>query len=147
VDAAGSRASAMSGLAASGGAGSKIEETGRAGLHVLADLRQVVLEEAQRHVRQPPRRRHGVHLGPGPLLSGRQPAFAATTSGGRGTDAGGHPSWKAYQAWICRCQLNGPHEVGVELFLRAERGSIVSFSHSSGNVEPWTTMRWKFGTS
>ena len=46
-----------------------------------------------------------------------------------------------------RAQLNGPHDVGVEAFSHAARGSIVSFSHSSGNVLPCTTIRWKFGTS
>jgi len=44
--------------------------------------------------------------------------------------------------WVSRTQLNGPHEVGVDLFSHAARGSIVSFSHSSGNVGPCTTIRW-----
>ena len=50
-------------------------------------------------------------------------------------------------AWVSRFQPNGPHEVWVGLFVDAARGSIDSFSHSIGNVEPCTTMRWKFGTS
>ena len=44
-----------------------------------------------------------------------------------------------------RLQLNGPNDVGV--VGRWPQGVIVSFNHSSGRVLPWTTMRWKFGTS
>jgi hypothetical protein len=49
--------------------------------------------------------------------------------------------------WVSRCQLNGPHDDGVAFLVEDALGSIHSFSHSIGNVEPWTTMRWKFGTS
>jgi hypothetical protein len=47
---------------------------------------------------------------------------------------------------VSRCQLNGPHEVGVEAFSHAARGSMLSLSHSNGNVGPCPTIRWKFGT-
>ena len=42
---------------------------------------------------------------------------------------------------------NGAHDDQVDAFSHAARGSMLSFNHSSGNVEPCTTMRWKFGTS
>ena len=44
-----------------------------------------------------------------------------------------------------RCQLNGPN--AFELTAAFTPGLIVTFSHSSGKVLPWTTIRWKFGTS
>ena len=43
-----------------------------------------------------------------------------------------------------RCQLNGPKALAPLGLLALS--SMVSFSHSRGNVLPWTTTRWKFGT-
>ena len=43
-----------------------------------------------------------------------------------------------------RCQLKGPKEFDPGALFA--RGSIVSFSHSSGKVLPCTTTRWKLGT-
>jgi len=46
--------------------------------------------------------------------------------------------------WVTRCQAKGPNEVAVVgwfLVLAVRR------RYSSGMVLPWTTMRWKFGTS
>ena len=51
---------------------------------------------------------------------------------------------RADYGWIWRAQLKGPKEVAL---LPLAPGSMVSFSHSSGKVLPWTTMRWKFATS
>lgn len=49
------------------------------------------------------------------------------------------------QLRVIRAQVNGPNEVSV-VGLCAP-GVTVSLSHSNGTVLPWTTMRWKFGTS
>ena len=45
---------------------------------------------------------------------------------------------------MTRCHEKGPNEVAVVgWFARL----AVSRRYSSGTVLPWTTMRWKFGTS
>ena len=49
------------------------------------------------------------------------------------------------QPWGIRVQLKGPNEVAV-VGLCAP-AAAVSLSHSSGNVLPCTTTRWKLGTS
>ncbi len=45
---------------------------------------------------------------------------------------------------MTRCHEKGPKEVSVEAWFR---WSAVSRRYSRGTVLPWTTIRWKFGTS
>jgi hypothetical protein len=54
--------------------------------------------------------------------------------------------WAIGRAQLCgiRTQLNGPNDVDVVGW--EAPGVTVSLSHSSGNVLPCTTTRWKFGT-
>ena len=69
--------------------------------------------------------------------SGRFPLFVCNAK----PAAAGHE----LRYGVTRLQENGPKLVG-EAAARA-RGSMRSFSHSSGVVLPWTVIRWKFFTA
>ena len=53
-------------------------------------------------------------------------------------------TWLVQVTPMTRCQEKGPKEVAVVGWFRA---FAVRRRYSSGTVLPWTTMRWKFGTS